>query len=132
MALLGVAIVLMSPHWHRRQHRLAGAAHRYVQALRVLSISYLLLFVYAFSGMYSMGIMSRQHRTQATLFILLLLATSLVSKRRGGRTPKTVGSQLLLLHLPPEIDESRPPQVAASPIAPTRSPLVPHEPRPAS
>lgn len=124
MALLGFAVLLLSQRRLRSKNRLYGAARRYVQALRVLAVSYLLLFVYAFSGMYNLGLMSRQ-RTQATLFVFLLLATGLVSTRRRSRATAATQSSPLVFR-PPDADahKQRPEPSETPPVNGLGGPLV--------
>lgn len=65
----------------RRNHPLVESAGHHLRAMRAFAWTYVLLFVFAFSGMYNLGLMSRQ-RTQVILVILLLAATALRSARR--------------------------------------------------
>ena len=80
--LLGLGLMwLLLQYRRRRDHPVVGAAAHHLRAIRAFAWSYVLLFVYSFSGMYNLGLMSRQ-RTQVILVILLLAATALRSARR--------------------------------------------------
>ncbi|MCC5947033.1 MAG: hypothetical protein JJT89_01140 [Nitriliruptoraceae bacterium] len=65
----------------RAANRLSGVVRRQIQTFRVFGLTYTAGFVFAFSSMYNLGLMSRQ-RTQFTLVLLLLLGLSLVSTKR--------------------------------------------------
>jgi hypothetical protein len=88
--ILGLALLwLVLQFRRRRENVVGGAAAHYLRALRAFGWSYVLLFIYSFSGMYNLGLMSRQ-RTQLTLVLLLLGATALTSRRQHhpeARTP---------------------------------------------
>jgi len=82
MFLVLLALWLTTQGARRQRNRVHGAARRHLRTLRVFALTYTAMFVFSFSGMYNLGLMSRQ-RTQFTLVLLLLLAMSLVSTRRG-------------------------------------------------
>jgi hypothetical protein len=82
--LAAILVWLLLQRRRRRENRATGAAVRHVRSLRTFAWVYLGLFIYSFSGMYNLGLMSRQ-RTQVILVLLLLMATSLTGTR--GREP---------------------------------------------
>ena len=92
--LLGLVGFAAFSRRRRRANRLGGAARRHVQALRAFALTYVAVFVYSFSGMYNLGLMSRQ-RIQVTLFVLLFLSMSMVSTRRRARRHRTTSPPLV-------------------------------------
>jgi hypothetical protein len=88
--ILGMALLWLALQFHRRgQNVVRGFAAHHLRAVRAFAWSYVILFIYSFSGMYNLGLMSRQ-RTQLTLVLLLLGASALTTRRQrrqGSRGP---------------------------------------------
>jgi hypothetical protein len=115
MLVVLLVLVLLLPNRWRSANRATGAAKRFLRSLRLFAWAYTAVFVYSFSGMYNLGLISRQ-RVQYTLFLLLLLATALTTTR-GER--KTNPRAEVLVHASPGGGPS-----LATPAAP-EGPLVP-------
>jgi hypothetical protein len=93
MLVLLLVLVLLLPNRWRKANRVTGTAKRFLRSLRLFAYAYTAVFVYSFSGMYNLGLMSRQ-RSQYTLFLLLLLATALTTTR--GERQKTPRASVLV------------------------------------
>jgi hypothetical protein len=89
--LLMLMLALFFPNRWRTANRVTGTSKRFLRSVRCFAYAYTAVFVYSFSGMYNLGLMSRQ-RSQYTLFLLLILATMLTTTRgeRKTRTPPSI------------------------------------------